>query len=143
MGQPLTMGVTVVLALVAMALGGPLVKLVFGLVDRSPSASVVRRGDTSLPAVPDEHAAVLAAGSHLRGGTWIGLLERLAVFVSLMAAWPEGIAITLAVKGLARYPELRATTSGTAERFIIGTFTSVLWAAACAGVAWWVRPLLG
>ena len=39
----------------------------------------------------------------------------------------------LALKGLGRYPELRnAGTGAVAERFIIGTFTSVLWAAACA-----------
>lgn len=137
----LEIGAIVVLGVMAMALGGPLVKLVFRLVDRAPAAPMVRRGDSTLPAAPDEHADVIAAGTHLRGGTWIGVLERLAIFVSLMAAWPEGIAITLAVKGLARYPELRATTSGTAERFIIGTFASVLWAAACAGVAWWVRGL--
>ena len=41
----------------------------------------------------------------------------------------------LAVKGLARYPELRAQARpGVAERFIIGTFASVLWSLACAGV---------
>ena len=40
------------------------------------------------------------------------------------------------LKGLGRYPELRnpEDSPGAAERFIIGTFTSVLWAAACAGV---------
>ena len=37
------------------------------------------------------------------------------------------------LKALGRYPELRNQDhTGTAERFIIGTFTSVLWAAACA-----------
>ena len=39
----------------------------------------------------------------------------------------------LGLKGLGRYPELRNQEhTGTAERFIIGTFTSVLWAVACA-----------
>ena len=57
-----------------------------------------------------------------------------------MAGWPEGMAIVLAIKGLARYPELRSpdqpasvTPQAVAERFIIGTFTSVLWAVTCAG----------
>jgi len=68
----------------------------------------------------------------LRGGAWIGTLERLAVSAALIAGWPEGIAVVLAVKGLARYPELRSPGAGASERFIIGTFTSVLWAAACA-----------
>ncbi len=65
-------------------------------------------------------------------GLWIGVLERTAVFVSLVAAFPEGIAIALAVKGFGLYPRLRAPGAG--ERFIIGTFASVLWATACAGV---------
>lgn len=68
----------------------------------------------------------------LRRGAWIGALERLAVTATLIAGWPEGIAVVLAVKGLARYPELRSPGAGASERFIIGTFTSVLWAAACA-----------
>lgn len=72
----------------------------------------------------------------LRGGTWIGALERIGIAAFLLAGWPEGIAIILAVKGLARYPELRTSHStGAAERFIIGTFASIGWAAACAGVA--------
>ena len=72
----------------------------------------------------------------LRGGAWIGALERLGMVVSLLARWPEGIAVILAVKSLARYPELKlGQSTGVAERFIIGTFASLGWAAACAGVA--------
>ncbi len=71
----------------------------------------------------------------LRGGAWIGSLERLGMLVSLLARWPEGIAVILAVKSLARYPELKLLLStGVAERFIIGTFASLGWATACAGV---------
>ena len=69
----------------------------------------------------------------LRGGVWIGALERAAVASCLLAGFGEGVAIVLAVKGLGRYPELRAP--GAAERFIIGTFTSLLWAGGAAGVA--------
>ncbi|WP_228387820.1 hypothetical protein [Nocardioides sp. dk884] len=83
------------------------------------------------------------AGSVLRGGTWIGVLERAAVYASLVAGWPEGIAVVLAVKAFGRYPELRAAEdgvrTGAAERFIIGTFASVLWAGACAAVVVLVR----
>ena len=102
--------------------GGPITASVFALVDGSPCA--VAEG------------SVRHAGEVLRGGAWIGALERAAVFVALLAGWPEGAAVTLALKGLGRYPELRTETPGAAERFIIGTFTSVLWAVACAGVAW-------
>ena len=102
--------------------GGPVTTRVFTLVDRDeqPAQSMDR------------------AGQVLRGGAWIGALERAAIFATLTAGWPEGLAVVLALKGLGRYPELRAAEAGVrtgaAERFIIGTFASVLWAAACAGV---------
>jgi hypothetical protein len=83
-----------------------------------------------------ESETIRPAGDVLRGGAWIGGLERLAVFVTLLAGWGPGLAIVLAVKGLGRYPELRnQEDTGAAERFIIGTFTSVLWAAGCAALA--------
>ena len=86
-------------------------------------------------------AGMSAAADILRGGIWIGALERLAVFASLVAGIPEGVAIVLAVKALGRYPELKiddtrsAHKSGVGERFIIGTMISLLWAAAAAYVA--------
>ncbi len=110
-----------VLAVLAAVLGGgPVTAAVLAMApaeDQSASGAA--------PATPP--AAVL------RGGATIGVLERLAISVAVLAGWPEGIAIVLAVKGLGRYPELRAH-AGTSERFIIGTFASVLWALACAGV---------
>lgn len=78
----------------------------------------------------------------LRGGAWIGVLERLALLGTLMAGWPEGAAVIVAVKGLARYPELRSVTAigtGANERFIIGTLASLGWAAA---TAWMLTQLL-
>jgi hypothetical protein len=113
-----TMAVAVGLAgALAVVGGGPATTLLFRLVDRERFA------------LPD---SIESAAEVLRGGLWIGLLERAAVFASLVAGFPAGIAIALAVKGLGRYPELR--TPGAAERFIIGTFASVLWATSCAGV---------
>ena len=105
--------------------GGPLTTSVLALADRRST-----------------HAqSTQKAGEVLRGGALIGALERLAIYASLVAGWPEGIAVVLAIKGLARYPELRSpdqpasvTPQAVAERFIIGTFTSVLWAVACAGL---------
>jgi hypothetical protein len=79
--------------------------------------------------------------SVLRGGAWIGYLERAAVAATLLAAFPEGLALVLAVKGVGRYPELRDAGRGgragadAPEEFIIGTLASLLWAAAAAGTA--------
>jgi hypothetical protein len=69
----------------------------------------------------------------LRGGAWIGVLERAAVAATLLAGSAEGLVVVLAVKGLGRYAELRAPAA--AERFIVGTLASALWAAGCVGVA--------
>lgn len=71
----------------------------------------------------------------LRGGAWIGVLERLALFSTLLAGFPVGMAAIVAVKAFARYPELKtAQATGAIERFIIGTFASLGWAAVCVGV---------
>lgn len=92
--------------------------------------------------VDDRSRVNLAEGGRrLPGGAWIGMLERLSIYAALMAHYPEAIAICLAMKGLARYPELKAPNSGAAELFIIGTFTSVLLACGCAGLAHWVVEL--
>jgi hypothetical protein len=113
------------LALAALG-GGPVTATVLHLADREDG-----RGK----------AGVEAAASVLRGGAWIGGFERAGVFAALVSGWPEGIAVVLGLKGLGRYSELKAegpsaapAQGGVAERFIIGTFCSVSWAVACAGV---------
>jgi hypothetical protein len=74
----------------------------------------------------------------LRGGAWIGVLERAAVAGALLAGSAEALAVVIAVKGLGRFAELRAS-SAAAERFIVGTLASGLWAAACVGVVLLLR----
>ncbi|TQF68449.1 hypothetical protein FK531_15370 [Rhodococcus spelaei] len=116
------LGATLVLAVAAAASGGaPLVRAAFRIAKRQPDAGTP--ADSASPASPGP----------LRGGRIIGVLERTAVAVAILAGWPEGLAVVLAVKGLARYPELREPNAS--EQFIIGTFTSVLWAVAVCGVA--------
>ncbi|GAC57260.1 hypothetical protein GOHSU_18_00150 [Gordonia hirsuta DSM 44140 = NBRC 16056] len=80
----------------------------------------------------DENYDDPPAEPFLRGGRVIGVLERTAVAVCLLAAWPAGIAVILGVKGLARFPQLREHHAS--EQFILGTFASVLWACAAAGI---------
>lgn len=124
--------------------GGPVTTALFDVVD-AEQRGVAPAGPSGLETRPEplgpESAgppgadSLEGAGQLLRGGAWIGVLERAAVVATLVAGWPEGVAVVLAVKGLGRYPELRsAGTGAVAERFIIGTFSSVLWAAACAAV---------
>lgn len=108
-------GTVQVLGVLAAAGGAsPVVRAVF---------RVARRAQPAIPPPAQEL---------LRGGAVIGVLERAGVTVALLAGWPEGLAVVLAIKGLARYPELREAKAG--EQFIIGTFTSVLWAVGCWAV---------
>ncbi len=125
--QGLGLAATYVVSVLAAVVGGSaIVTAVF---------RIARREDATGPG---------GSAGPLHGGRTIGVLERTAVAVSILSGWPEGIAVVLAVKGLARYPELRGTdssderpttqVSSASEQFIIGTFTSVLWALAVCGV---------
>lgn len=110
--------------------------------------ALLRRIEGGELRAPSAQGSLISAQKELPGGRWIGILERLAVYVSIVAGFPAGIAVVLAVKGLGRYPELRAEKEGreaarVGELFIIGTFVSVLWAAAWAGIAVGVRALIG
>ncbi len=69
----------------------------------------------------------------LRGGRWIGILERIGVAGAILAGHPELIAVIVAVKGLGRYPELKDNPAAS-ERFLIGTGASLLVAAGVAGL---------
>lgn len=117
-GDDLRGTLTLLVAVLAAFGGGPLTAAVLHLVDHG--------------------GPIEQAGEVLRGGAWIGAMERMAIFATLVAGWPEGLAVVLAMKGLGRYPELKQP--GAAERFIIGSFTSVLWALGCAAV---LHALLG
>jgi hypothetical protein len=106
-------------ALAALLIGGALTFCLLALADA-----------TSRPGSPRVQRTVL------RGGAWIGALERLGMFATVLGGWPLGVAAIVAIKAFARYPELKTgQATGAVERFIIGTFASLGWAAACAGVA--------
>ena len=131
--------------------GSPLVRLLFRLADKAEGPRAIAPGtgfqgpeSSALDARPDAapDGPIQAAASQLRGGFWIGMLERLAIFATIMAGYGAGLVVILGVKSLARYPELRAEDRrGAAERFIIGTFASSLVAAAGAGLALWLISL--
>lgn len=79
-------------------------------------------------------ADIVSSARILRGGAIIGILERLAVCLAILAGQPVAIAYVVAIKGLGRFAELKETPVA-AERFIIGTLTSMLWAAGIAALA--------
>lgn len=103
--------------------------------DASPATAAVVGAASARETAADADAQLARdeGAEALRGGAWIGLLERIAISATLLAGWPAGMAVVLAVKGLGRYSELGRSTAA-AERFILGTFASVLWAAAATGV---------
>jgi hypothetical protein len=88
--------------------------------------------------VAGETSAEPPATRILRGGAIIGVLERLAVCLAILTGQPVAIAYVVAIKGLGRFAELKETPVA-AERFIIGTLTSMLWA---AGVAAFTKVVL-
>nr|WP_255622825.1 hypothetical protein [Tessaracoccus sp. OS52] len=103
----------------------------------APVRTLLRR-IARVQAPPDSESVpgIVGAQKELPGGYWIGLLERAALFASVLSGFPAGIAVVLGVKSIGRYPELRTPTGSKGELFIIGTFASMLWAAAFAGLAY-------
>lgn len=69
----------------------------------------------------------------LRGGAWIGVLERLAATGAVLAGQPALIAIIVAVKGLGRFDELKGNPAAS-EKFVVGTLLSLVWAAGLGAI---------
>ena len=127
----------VLLALAASAgLGSPLASLVLrsARVPEPPTVDVT--GDARTPVVQRRENSEPHVREVLRGGMWIGILERVGLTAAILAGRFELAAVVVAIKALGRYPEIRENPA-VSERFIIGTLTSLLVAAACgaAGLA--------
>lgn len=128
-------------------LGDPVVRLVLEIARDTESAERARlehleqlRADPVLsapePATSEQEEAQDAPP--LRGGLVIGVLERIAVSVCVISGYATGIAVVVAIKGLARYGEF--TTPSQREQFIIGTLASLLWASGTAGLVLLISP---
>jgi hypothetical protein len=143
---PVAFSVVIALAGLVLAVigGGPAAVLALNLAtkDSVPSGSHggILVGTDDSPATADAGAPGAAdtvdapakpSGVHevLRGGLTIGILERLAVAGAILAGFPEALAVVVAIKGVGRFTEL--ASSEARERFIIGTFASLIWACAC------------
>lgn len=72
-------------------------------------------------------------GSSMRGGRWIGPLERILILLLASVEAPAAIAAIVAAKGVIRFPEISQDRAGQkAEEFLIGSFAS--WILAALGV---------
>lgn len=117
--------------------GDPVVRLILHITrdleaQRRRTQELITEGRTPEFAPAEDVAASEPVGPPLRGGLVIGVLERLSVTACLVLGFPNGVAIVVAIKGLARYGEF--TTGHQREQFIIGTLASLLWAGAGAGL---------
>ena len=139
-------GIIVVAGLIA-AGGNPVVRALLRWIDRSPRNLEPTSTEPATAGADDElrivqrNLGLEKAQRDLPGGRWVGILERLAMYATILAGFPAGIALVLGVKGLGRYADLvtdsAAGVSRKGELFIIGTFASLLWAGLWAGVAYW------
>ena len=65
------------------------------------------------------------AGISMRGGRWIGPLERILILLLASVEAPAAIAAIVAAKGVIRFPEISQDKAGQkAEEFLIGSFAS-------------------
>ena len=63
--------------------------------------------------------------SSMRGGRWIGPLERILILLLASVEAPTAIAAIVAAKGVIRFPEISQDKAGQkAEEFLIGSFAS-------------------
>lgn len=129
-------GVNVLLALLCIALaivgGGPAVMLTLELAGGENPAG--NHGGILVRAAGETTGAIETGTKRevLRGGSTIGILERLAVAASVVAGHPEAIALIVALKGVGRFTELDAAEAR--ERFIIGSLVSLIWGCASAAI---------
>ena len=111
--------------------------LLFATLAGSVVVEAMLRQIKGLPHSSEEAEAAQGAPA---GGLVIGLLERALVYGGVLAGHPEVVAVVVAVKSVARFPEFRGAGGRRfAEYFLIGTFMSLLFALA---VAYLIRSAL-
>ncbi len=137
-GDVLTTLVALGVGVVAALLGWPLTRLVLHVAGGRARARAAEAVEAPVvdeaeapdevidPPVADEVAALGRVDDEglLRGGLWIGFLERGFVAGGIALGEPSILVVVVAIKGLGRVPELlRSPTAG--ERFIIGSLASL------------------
>lgn len=107
------------LAVASSLTGWPLVSLILRASERrGPKSAATTAAEATLTSK--------AAAVELRGGLWIGLVERFACTLAIMFGQATLVAVIVAVKGLGRFKEI--TGPEVSERFVLGTLVSLTWA---------------
>ena len=121
--------------IISAAIGSPIASLVLrsARVPEPPTVDVTGDARTPLVSRRENPPASGDVREVLRGGMWIGILERVGLTAAILAGRFELAAVVVAIKALGRYPEIRENPA-VSERFIIGTLTSLLVAAACGAI---------
>lgn len=113
--------IAVLAAIVSAAGGYPLVPLLLRMTHDGPGSKPSRTGSEDIEV--------------LRGGMWIGIIERALVAGAIVLGRPELMAVVVAVKGLGRFAEIKSSAAA-GERFIIGTFVSIAIASLVGVIGW-------
>lgn len=113
--------IAVAAAVIAALIGWPLVPLLLRLTHAGPGSKPERTGAEDVEV--------------LRGGLWIGIVERALIAGAIVLGRPELMAVVIAVKGLGRFAEIKSSAAA-GERFIIGTFVSIALASLLGVIGW-------
>lgn len=104
--------------------------LFLGVSSNALARAALKRETAPLGDVPAE------PGPQLKGGRWIGPLERLTLaWLLIIGAYPA-VAGLIAAKGIVRFPEIQADQEhgNRAEYFLVGSFVSWALAIGAAGL---------
>ncbi|AVM63155.1 MULTISPECIES: hypothetical protein [Dietzia] len=139
----IVVAIVVAVSLLASAgLGSPIASLVLRSARVPEPPTVEISGDARQPVMRRRDDPAPQVREVLRGGMWIGILERLGLTAAILAGRFELAAVVVAIKALGRYPEIRENPA-VSERFIIGTLASLLVAGACGAAGLAVLHALG
>ena len=139
----IVVAIVVVASLLASAgLGSPIASLILRSARVPEPPTIEISGDSRRPVMRRRDDSAPQVREVLRGGMWIGALERLGLTAAILAGRFELAAVVVAIKALGRYPEIRENPA-VSERFIIGTLASLLVAGACGAAGLAVLHALG
>ena len=139
----IVVAIVVAVSLLASAgLGSPIASLILRSARVPEPPTIEISGDSRRPVMRRRDDPAPQVREVLRGGMWIGALERLGLTAAILAGRFELAAVVVAIKALGRYPEIRENPA-VSERFIIGTLASLLVAGACGAAGLTVLRALG